>query len=76
LRSFLTSELGHNKDAGKIAEGVRQSLDYLKDLEPAIRLIVRDCYAKSTEATFALQIIIAFGAAISAWFIRERRLGG
>lgn len=74
LRRQLESELRSGKDATRIAERVRQSLAYIKTLEPEVREIVRDCYSKSTRAAFGLQICLVAGAAISAWFIREKKL--
>ncbi|EON62487.1 hypothetical protein W97_01709 [Coniosporium apollinis CBS 100218] len=74
LRAHLKSELSSGKDAAKIAERVRQSLEYIKTLEPEVRSIVRDCYARSTRAAFGLQIGLVAGAAVAAWFIREKKL--
>lgn len=78
LRYSLASELPKlglpEGDALDIAEKVRQSLDYLQNLEPDVRAIVESCYAKSTTAAFAFQIVLVAGAAISAFFIREKSL--
>ena len=74
LRSRLQSRLGSGEDAEKIARAVRQSLEYLKELEPSIREAVRQAYAESTRTAFALQIVLASGAALSAWWIREAKL--
>ena len=74
LRAHLKSELRSGKDAEKVAERVRQSLAYIKTLEPGVRAIVRECYAKSTRAAFGLEIGLVAGAAIVAWFIREKKL--
>ncbi|KAF2103016.1 multidrug resistance protein fnx1 [Rhizodiscina lignyota] len=74
LRHYLDLELGTGKDAAEIAERVRQSLAYLRQLSPEVRAIVADCYANSTRWAFALQIVIVSGAALSAWFIREKSL--
>lgn len=74
LRTRLREELGSGKDAAKIAEKVRQSLAYIRTLDPEVRAIVRGCYAKSTQAAFGLQIALVTGAALSAWWIREKKL--
>ncbi|KAK4508164.1 hypothetical protein PRZ48_001902 [Zasmidium cellare] len=78
LRNSLATELpalGLPEDqALDIADKVRQSLRYLKELDPKIRGVVEHCFAKSTNAAFGLQIALVAGAAISAWFIREKKL--
>ncbi|KAK5676462.1 hypothetical protein LTS10_010762 [Elasticomyces elasticus] len=78
LRKSLASELPSlglpESEAIEIAEKVRQSLAYLKELKPDVRAVVAHCYAQSTSAAFALQIGLVTGAAISAWFIREKAL--
>lgn len=78
LRKSLASELptlGLPEDeALDIADKVRQSLAYLKELDPKIRAVVEHCFARSTNAAFGLQIALVAGAAISAWFIREKKL--
>lgn len=78
LRNSLASELPKlglpEQEALEIADKVRQSLAYLRNLEPNVRLVVEDCYARSTTAAFAFQIVLVAGAAISAFFIREKSL--
>jgi len=73
LRATLTKEL-NGKDAERIARKVRESLEFIKTLDPEIRDIVRGCYGKSTEAAFAVGVVLVCGSAISAWFLREKRL--
>lgn len=75
LRAQLRDRLGSGKDAEKIAERVRQSLEYLKELAPDIRSTVRQSYAKSASVAFSVQIVLVFGAALAAWWIREKTLG-
>lgn len=79
LRSSLASELPRlglpESEALEIAGKVRESLEYLRQLEPSVREIVVDCYARSTRAAFTLQICLVAGAAISALFIKEKALG-
>ena len=74
LRKLLERELGSGDDAHRIENLVRKSLDYIQQLEPNLRETVRSCYALSIEAAFALQIALAFGAAIAAFGIREKPL--
>lgn len=74
LRTHLKSKLNSGKDAAKIAERVRQSLSYIRTLEPSVREIVRDCYGKSTRAAFGVSVMLVAGSAFFAWLIREKRL--
>ncbi|WEW59678.1 hypothetical protein PRK78_005157 [Emydomyces testavorans] len=76
LRSSLLSALRHRKDIDKIVDGVRQSLDYLKALEPDTRRIVRECYGHATNSGFAFMIAVAFFALFGSAFIREQKLSG
>lgn len=78
LRKNLAAELPSlglpESEAIEIAEKVRQSLAYLKELKPDVRAVVAHCYGLSTSAAFALQVGLVAGAAICAWFIREKAL--
>jgi predicted MFS family arabinose efflux permease len=67
-------ELGMAKDADKIANMVRRSLAALKELSPEVRTAVRECYAQGTRVAFSVEVVLVTGAAISAWFIREKAL--
>lgn len=79
LRKNLALELpslGMSKEeALEIAERVRQSLESLRSLAPDVRAVVVDAYAESTTAAQGCGIGLVAGAAISAWFIREKALG-
>ena len=79
LRNSLADELPKlglpEAKALEIAEKVRESLTYLRHLKPDVRALVTDCYARSTNGAFRLQVAILAGAAISAWFIKEKSLG-
>ncbi|KAL1880979.1 hypothetical protein Plec18167_003519 [Paecilomyces lecythidis] len=74
LRERLRYALRNSKDIDRIVEGVRQSLDYIKTLEPGVRQIVRNCYGSSTNIGFAFMIGVVFFALFSAFFIREKHL--
>ena len=69
LRSQLQDKLRSGKDAANIVKGVRESLDYLKTLDPDTREIVRQCYGYATTAGFGLMLgIVAFAALSSCEF--------
>lgn len=79
LRSQLERRLPSNGDgdagqAREIGRRIRESLAYIRTLEPQVQAIVRTCYAGATHAAFGLQAIIAVGAAVAAWFIVEKKL--
>lgn len=61
LKIQLRDRLESGKDADIIVSRVRESLDYIKTLEPDVREIVRQCYGSATRAGFALMLcIVAF----------------
>ncbi|PGH13873.1 hypothetical protein AJ80_06142 [Polytolypa hystricis UAMH7299] len=74
LRKGLRAALHDNKDIDKIIDGVRQSLDYVKTLDPETRALVRECYGHATNAGFGALIAIVFFAFFSSFFIREKKL--
>ncbi len=74
LRMQLRANLKSGKDADRIVERVRQSLDYIKELKPHIREIVIRCYQKAENASFGMSVLIVCGALICACFIREKKL--
>lgn len=75
LRSSLKSALQDNEDIDKIVAGVRQSLDYLRALDPPTRRIVRECYGHAISNGFGLMVGISIFAVLGAAFIREQKLG-
>lgn len=74
LRTRLGASLKSGKDADEIVDHVRQSLDYIKQLEPAIRILVRKCYQMSTNAAFGMSIGFITCALVSSFYIREKKL--
>ncbi|KAJ5759010.1 hypothetical protein N7520_006166 [Penicillium odoratum] len=74
LRERLRSDLHDSKNIDEIVNGVRESLDYIKKLDPEIAKIVRNCYAWSTNKGFGFLTIVVFFAFFSACFIREANL--
>jgi hypothetical protein len=75
LRKSLKVALSGDADAEKIASRVRESLSYLKQLDPATREVVRECYGKSTRAALAVGTGLVVGSMFFSWFIREKKLG-
>lgn len=74
LRVELRKSLDSDPEADKITEHVRQSLDYIKELDPHTRELVRICYRHAETAGFAFALCTAFGGVIASWYIREKRL--
>lgn len=74
LRTELLSKLSFTGKAEEAVERVRQSLDFIKDLEPDIKNIVVGCYARATTGAFGLSGGLLFLALLSAFFIKEKRL--
>ncbi|KAI9848942.1 MAG: hypothetical protein M1838_000322 [Thelocarpon superellum] len=74
LRAHLRAALENGKAADEIVRRVRESLDYINTLEPAIRDVVRVCYGEATRAGFLMNLIFASGAMISAVWILEKKL--
>lgn len=74
LRMQLTARLNDGGQAADIEEHVRQSLDYIWTLPPAVADIVRDCYAVATVWAFLPSAVLAVLCLMSTYFIREKRL--
>ncbi|KAI0841784.1 MFS general substrate transporter [Hypoxylon sp. FL0890] len=77
LRVGLANSLGDDSDrAREIEEGVRQSLDYIRKLEPALADTVRACYAVAVQWAFLPVVIFSFLALLAAAWLREKKLEG
>ncbi|GLI77298.1 hypothetical protein PoHVEF18_005587 [Penicillium ochrochloron] len=74
LRDGLREGLRDSKNIDQIVNGVRESLDYIKKLDPDIAQIVRGCYGSSVNKGFAFMVVIVFFALFSAFFMREAKL--
>ena len=74
LREALKAELGSGKAAEKITQAVRRSLESIRELPPELQQTVRRSYGLGTRSAFLLEVAFVFGAACSAWFIREKPL--
>ncbi len=66
LRTQLRNRLKSGKDADLIVRRVRESLDYIKLLEPEVRETVRQCYESATRAGFGLMLCIVACAMLSS----------
>jgi hypothetical protein len=55
-------------------ERVRKSLDYIMELSPTMKRIVRHCYQKATNSAFGMSIGIVCCALIASLYIKEKRL--
>lgn len=74
LRTQLRENLKSGKEADKIVDRVRQSLDYIKKLEPHTREIVGRCYQKATSASFSLSIAFVGTALVASLWMKEKKL--
>lgn len=74
LRTRLRSSLKSGKQADEIVNHVRQSLDYIKKLEPQIRVLVRNCYQMSTNSAFGMSIAFIACALVCSLYLREKKL--
>ena len=59
LRGQLAERLESGKDTEHIIQQIRESLDYIKTLEPGMAEIVRKCYAVATRNGFVLMFGLA-----------------
>lgn len=74
LRDALREGLSSSGDIDAIVDGVRQSLEYIKTLEPGTRLIVRECYGIATRNGFAFMTGVVFCAFLSSIWVKEAKL--
>ena len=73
LRTQLREKLSGDQ-ADEIVERVRQSLEYIIELDPATRELVRLCYQKATNAAFGLAVVLVCGSLVSSFYIKEKKL--
>ncbi|KAH6654640.1 multidrug resistance protein fnx1 [Truncatella angustata] len=73
LRTELAVRLSDSR-ADEIAERVRESLDYIRELPIDVANVVRDCYATATSWACLPVIIMIILCLISSAFIREKKL--
>lgn len=75
LRTQLHSRLEASHDADNIAEKVRQSIDYIRNLEPHVREVVISCYVNAITGAFTLAFVYAVLAFVFSLGVREKSLG-
>ena len=61
-------------EADRITEGIALSLDFVKDLSPSLRAIVRDCYSAGIQAGFLMCLAFLAGSTLSVFWWREKKL--
>ncbi len=66
LRNQLQDKLNSGKDAEDIVKRVRESLDYIRTLDPDVREVVRQCYGSATRHGFGLMLGIVSFAMLSS----------
>ena len=66
LRTQLTQRLHDGDASDQLAKEVRQSLDIIKTLDPAVRDIVRECYGYAVRAGYGLLIGFVTLSALSS----------
>lgn len=74
LRTQLAAKLGDGDEALHIAERVRESLDYIRELDPQLADIVRSSYRSSVAAVFMSTAVFLLCALVSASFVHEKRV--
>ena len=60
----------------QIVHRVRESLEYVKELDPVTRAIVRSSYEEAVHATLWFAVVLAAAAAFFSFLIKEAPLGG
>ena len=74
LRTGLRSALHDFKNIDMIVDNVRQSLDYVRTLEPQLQHLVRECYGRAISHGFGSLVGVSFFALLFSFFIREEKL--
>lgn len=70
LRTQLQGQLNYGGDADRIIKKVRESLDYIKTLDPKTREIVRGCYGIATTNGFGFMLGVVSIAMLSSCTLR------
>ena len=66
LRVRLAEKLGGGDEAVKLADKIRESLEYTRTLPPDVQEVVRRAYSNSVTAMFSLVTAILCGALVSS----------
>ena len=66
LRSRLQEEFRGSQDAEEIVRRIRESLEFVKTLEPRVQVLVRSAYGEAIRTVFAVIVGILAMAAVSS----------
>ena len=75
LRVRLDRALGTGADAEEIVKNVRESLDYIRGLDPQVARLVREAYGESIRDGFGVVCGLVACAGIASFGVREVRIG-
>ncbi|TID02520.1 Vacuolar membrane amino acid uptake transporter fnx2 [Colletotrichum higginsianum] len=75
LRTQLAARLSDGDEARRVEERVRESLDYIRELPPAMAAEVRASYQIATLGAMVPVAVLLVLAFVSTFFIREKALG-
>ena len=73
LQTNLERALQSGPSTDEIVKGVRESLAYIKQLDPGIQHVVRVEYGASVRMAFIFQTVIFFVAFLASCWIREKK---
>lgn len=76
LRIYIRQTLGDHGDIESILQNVRESLDYLDTLDPAVREVVRACYGSAMRVTFVVNLCLAMVSVLTSWLVNDKDLKG
>ena len=74
LQTNLERALQSGPSTDEIVKGVRESLAYIKHLEPDIQHVVRTEYGASVRMAFVFQTILFFVAFLASCWTREKKV--
>ncbi|TFK53454.1 MFS general substrate transporter, partial [Heliocybe sulcata] len=75
LRHLLAQRLiGRSLDIEEVARGVRESLDFIKQLEPEVQAVVRQSYGDAFPSAFWFSVATAGVALIASCYVKEKSL--
>ena len=66
LKMQLQASFGRGNKVDDIVRNVRESLEFVKSLDPTVQKIVRDCYGTALRHGFIFMLSLVIGAAISS----------
>ncbi|KAK2767633.1 hypothetical protein FQN54_003791 [Arachnomyces sp. PD_36] len=74
LRTGLRNALEGGEDADKIVERVRESLEYIWTLKPALQHVIRECYETAINRGFGFLLAVVVFTVVSSAYVREKKL--